>query len=115
MSIMNGEEKKEVKVYVKGKLVPVKELEKEYPEISLASSSGNVRIMQILIGAEKPLSKEDIANKAGLSAGFTRTLLKKLTKNGYTLEFQLGGRVLYYLLTEKGLRLSKEIVSQQQR
>jgi len=109
---MNGEESNEVKVYVKGKLVRVSELEKEYPQISLAGSSGSKRILQVLVSTDKPLSKEDIAKKASLSAGFTRTLLKRLTKNGYTMEFQLGGRVLYYLLTEKGLRLSKEMTKE---
>jgi predicted transcriptional regulator len=59
----------------------------------------------------RALSMEAIAEKIGLSKGFSRTLLKKLTKDGYVLQFQLGGRTLYFLLTEKGVKLSKGIAS----
>jgi predicted transcriptional regulator len=112
MFTMNGEEKKEVKVYVQGRLVPIEELEEQYPEMSLATSSGTVRIVQALVGAEKPLNREEIAKKADLSEGFTRTLLKRLKKGDYALEFRLGGgKIFYYLLTEKGLKLSKEITA----
>jgi DNA-binding MarR family transcriptional regulator len=108
---MGEEEKKETKVYVKGKLVPVKELEKVYPEISLANKPSNVRVIEVLTKAEKPLNRKDIADRTGLSGGYTRDVLKKLAKKGYVLEFQLGGRTLHFLLTEKGLKLSEEIIS----
>src|SRR3990170_3159753 len=102
---MSKEEQKEIKVFVKGKLIPLKDLEKEYPQISLSGTRGNVRVMDILTNAEKPLNKREIAKSAGLTEGYTRDILKKLIKKEYVLEFQLGGRVLYYLLTEKGLKL----------
>ena len=109
---MSAEEKKETLVYVKGKLVPLKELEKEYPAIILSSSSANVRVMETLTKAEKPLSRKEIATKAGLSEVYTRDVLKKFAEKEYVLEFQLGGRTRYFLLTEKGLKLSKEMASQ---
>lgn len=109
---MSVEEKKETLVYVKGKLVPLKELEKEYPSIVISSSSANVRVIETLTKAEKPLNRKEIANKANLSEIYTRDILKTLVGKDYVLEFQLGGRTHYFLLTEKGLRLSKEIISQ---
>ena len=109
---MSTEEKKETKVYVDGKLVPLKQLEKEYPEISLAGTPGNVRVMETLTKAEKPLNRKEIATRTKLSAIYTRDILKSLIKQEYVLEFQMGGRTLYYLLTEKGLKLSQEIVTQ---
>lgn len=104
------EEKKATIVYVKGKLVPLKELEKEYPEISLASSPANVRVIETLTKAEKPLNRKEVAKKSALSEAYTRDILKSLGKKKYILEFKLGGRTSYFLLTEKGLKLSKEIV-----
>jgi len=108
---MSEEEKKETLVYVKGKLVPLKELEKEYPEISLSSSSANVRVIETLTKTEKPLNRSEIAKKTGLSEAYTRDVLKRLSRKDYVLEFRLGGRTRYFLLTEKGLKLSKEIAS----
>ena len=49
-------------------------------------------------------------HKANLSEIYTRDILKSLIEKDYVLEFQLGGRTHYFLLTEKGLKLSKEIV-----
>ena len=104
--------KEEEKVYVEGKLIPVKELERKYPEISLAGTPGNIKVIETLTKAEKPLAKADIAKKTNISEGYTRDILKTLIKKKYVLEFRIGrARTLYYLLTEKGLRLSKKITS----
>jgi len=104
---MSGEEKK---VYVKGKLIPFKELAKEYPQISLTGTPSRVKLIEILIKAERPLSRKEIANKIGISAAHTRYLLKLLIKPEYVLEFHMGSRTMYYLLTEKGIRdLAKDL------
>lgn len=108
---MSRDEKRETKVYVQGKLIPLKELEKEYPEMSLAGIPSNVKVIETLTKAEKPLNRKAIAERTGLSVGYTRDVLKTLTKKGYILEFQLTGRTRYYLLTEKGLGVSEEITS----
>lgn len=108
---MSKEEEKETKVYVKGKLIPLKDLEKEYPEIRLSSSPANVRVVEVLTKTEKPLSRSEIAKSTNLSGGYTRDVLKRLVKHGYVLEFRLGGRTSYFLLTEKGLKLFKQITS----
>ena len=107
-----SKEEGETKVYVEGKLIPLKELERKYAEISLAGTPGNVKVIETLTKAEKPLTREDIAKKASMSAGYIRDILKSLLKKKYVLEFRIGStRTLYYLLTEKGLKLSKKITS----
>jgi predicted transcriptional regulator len=108
---MSKEEQKEIMVYVKGKLVPLKDLEKEYPQISMGATPGKVRVIEVLAEAEKPLNKAEIAKKAGLSEVYTRYTLKELVKGKFAVEFQLGSRVLYYLLAEKGVKLFEEIIS----
>lgn len=108
---MIEEEKEEKKVYVNGRLISISELGKEYPEISLSRSTANVKIVKTLIDAKKPLNREDIAKKAGLSKGHTIHVLKDFEAEDFVVEFQLGGRTRYYLLTEKGLKLAKEITS----
>jgi len=104
------EEEKETKVYVGGNLIPLKQLEQKYAEISIAGTPGNIKVIEILTNAEKPLTREDIAKKANMSTGYSRDILKSLIKKEYVVEFRIGkARTLYFLLTEKGLELSKEI------
>lgn len=107
---MTERNKGEVKVYVKGKLIALKDLEKEYPQISLTGTPGRIRLIESLAKAEKPLTRKDIAERIGISSAHTRSLLKKLAKMSYVLEFHIGGRTLYYLLTEKGLELAKDVM-----
>ncbi|MDH5266205.1 MAG: hypothetical protein OEW62_00850 [Candidatus Bathyarchaeota archaeon] len=107
---MSKEEEKETKVYVEGKLIPLRELEKEYAEISIAGTLGNVKVIGVLAKAEKPLDYTAIARRTNMSQGYSRSILKSLAKKKYVLEFRIGrARTLYYLLTEKGLKLSKDI------
>jgi predicted DNA-binding transcriptional regulator len=106
-------EEKEIVVYVEGKLVPLKQLQKRYEDISLAGTPGNVKVMDVLVKAEKPLNKAEIAKRAGLSEAYVRDKLKVFLKGKYVLEFRMGKpRTFYYLLTEGGLKLSKEITKQ---
>ena len=101
-------DEEETMVYVEGKLISVKELEKKYEKISIGKTPGNVKIVETLSEAEKPLSKTEISKRASLSQAYVRHILKTLLKKGYVLEFRIGrGRTLYYLLTEKGVELSE--------
>jgi len=104
------EEEKETKVFVGEKLVPLKDLEKQYAEITIAGVHGNVKVVQTLLKATKPLTRHDVAKQSLMSTGHSITILKQLAKRGYVIEFRMGsGRHKYYLLTEKGLRFSKKI------
>lgn len=103
-------EKSETKVLVDGKLVALKDLEKRYSEVILAAVPGNARVVEILLKADKPLTRHDVGKKANMSTGYATQILKQLTKKNYVLEFRMGkGRGKYYLLTEKGLKFSKSL------
>ena len=107
------EEKAETKVFVDGKLVSLKDLERRYAEIIIAAVPGNVRIVEALLKADKPLTRHDAAKKANMSVAYATQILKTLAKKGYVLEFQMGrSKHKYYLLTEKGLRFSETLVKQ---
>lgn len=109
MSKIEGKE--ETKVVVDGELVPLKDLEKRYAEIFMAAVPGNVRVVEALLKADKPLTRTDVAKKANMSTAYATDILKGLAKKGYVLEFRMSrGRHKYYLLTEKGLRFSKTLV-----
>lgn len=102
-------EKEEVKVVVGGKVIPLKDLKKQYAELTISGVRGNVKLMQLLAQTEKPLTRHDIAKETNMTPGYVADRLKKLAKQGYILEFVMGKvRFKYYLLTEKGLDLLRK-------
>ena len=106
-----NKEKAETKVVVDGKLVPLKDLEKRYAEVIMAAVAGNVRVAEVLLKTDKPLTRHDVAKKANMSTGYATDILKGLAKKDYVLEFRMGrSRHKYYLLTEKGLRFSETLI-----
>jgi len=105
-------EKQEIRVLVGGKLVTLEDLKKEYVEIAIAGTPGDMRLLEALAAADKPLTRHDIAKKAQLSSVYAIDILKRLMKNNLVLEFRMGrGRYLYYLLTEKGIHFYKKMKS----
>jgi len=104
-----SEKESETKVIVGGKPITLEELKKKYSAITIAGTPGNVRVMDVLATTDKPLDRRDIANKTQMTSGYTRDILKKLMKQELVLEFRMGGRILYYLLTEKGFSFYKKL------
>ena len=109
---MNEEETSETKVLVNGKLITLEELKQKYTNIIVGETPSNVRVMDTLATADKPLSRRDIAQKIKLTRGYTRNVLKRLIKKGLVMEFRMGGRTLYYLLTEKGFNFYRKLKSE---
>ena len=104
MKAMTSNEKP--KVWVNGKLVSLEELQEEYKSISVATAPTNIRIMEYLADAKKPLTRQDIAKHLKMTTGYTAGMLKKLVKNGFDLLFDMErSNYKYYLLTEKGFNL----------
>ena len=113
ITMSEREQEQETKVLVSGKLVPVRELEKQYPELTIAGKRGNIKVLEVLLKADKPLTREDVGKEAKMSVGYAIDILKKMVKSGYILEFQIGkGRHRYYLLTEKGVKFARSVVKQ---
>jgi len=77
----------------------------------MAAVAGNVRIVETLSKADKPLTRHDVAKRANMSVAHATNILKILAKKGYVLQFRMGrSRHKYYLLTEKGLEFSETII-----
>lgn len=107
------EQEQETRVLVAGKLVPVKELEKQYPELTISGKRGNIKVLEVLLKTEKPLTRVDVGKEAKMSTGYATDIVKKMAKSGYVLEFQIGkGKLKYYLLTEKGAKFARNVVKQ---
>ena len=107
--MMSDKEISETKVLVSGKLVTLEELKQTYADIMVGGTPGNVRVMDTLATADRPLNRDNIAKKAKLTSGYTRSVLKRLIKKGLVMEFRMGGRILYYLLTESGFNFYKKM------
>lgn len=90
-----------------GRPLSKKEFKKKYSEIDLAKSSTSFQAIETLAKEAKPLNRKEIAEKSGLSSTHTANMLKPFVKKGYVLEFQARGS-LYYVLPEKGVRLSED-------
>jgi len=102
----------EVKVVIGGKLVSLKDLEKQYADISISGAPGNVKVMQVLTKTEKPLTRQDIAKQVKMTVGYVASLLKRLVKQEYVLELEIRKvRNKYYLMTEKGFSFFKKLTS----
>ena len=106
---MSEKEISETKVLVGGKLVTLEQLKQTYADIMVGGTPGNVRVMDTLSVADRPLDRDDVAKKAKLTKGYTRSVLKRLIKKDLVMEFRMGGRLLYYLLTEKGFDFYKKM------
>lgn len=96
------------------RLVSKKDLEKKYSEIGLTDSSSGLEAVKTLAEVGKPLSRKEISEKSGLSNTRLAEVLKPFVKKSYATEFEVRGS-LYYVLTEKGLRLSEDIKAATQR
>jgi predicted transcriptional regulator len=100
---MSSEDKS--KVWIDGKLITLDELQQKYKQISVAGPSSPSRIIEVLATAKNPLTRQDIADETKLTTGYTRTLLKKMVKQGLLIEFNMKrSNANYYLLTEKGIK-----------
>jgi len=106
---MSKEETYKVKVFVGGKLVTLEELKQKYADMVISGIPGNIRVIETLAETDRPLNRHEIAKKVKMSPGYTRDILKHLLNKKLVVEFQMGGRVNYYLLTEKGFNFYQKI------
>ena len=96
-------------VWINGKLVTLEELQEQFKAISIAGVPSNLRIMEVLSKAKKPLTRQDVAKEVKMTTSYTTTLLKRLVKEELVLEFDMEkSNFKYYLLTEKGYNLIKK-------
>lgn len=71
-----------------------------------------MKIINVLLNAQEPLTREQIAEKAHLSVGYTIDMIKRLMQYDYVVGFHIGKRkLIFYALSGQGydaLRRRKE-------
>lgn len=87
-----------MKVYVGGELVRFEEIVERFPELQLPR--GTQKIINVLMGAVKPMTRKEIVTKAILHPVYCSTLIKQLVDYGFVIRL---GR-MHYLLTERGFK-----------
>jgi DNA-binding MarR family transcriptional regulator len=95
-------------VVIGGKTLTVDEAKEKYSEVTITSNPTAKVIIELLQDTDVPLTRKDLAEKAGKSSIYIGTITKSLEEAGYLASFTLGGsRRLYYALTPKGYDFSK--------
>ena len=90
-------------VVLDGKRTTIGEVQKSYATVSFLSKPAAKRLVQVLLVAKEPLTREQLAEQAKLSVGYAIDVLKNLVKFGYIAPFRIGSRkLIFYALTEKG-------------
>ena len=90
-------------VIIGGKRLTVSDVRKSFAELEFLTKGGAMKVVDVLLNAQEPLTREQIAKKAGLSTGYTVDILNKLTTYDYVVGFHIGKRkTIYYAATEIG-------------
>ena len=97
-----------------GRLISRKDFERKYSEIGLADSSTGSKTIATLAKTKKPMNKKEIVNGSGLSNSQVAQAMKSFVSKGFVTEFQVRTSA-YYVLTEKGVKLSQDIEAANQK
>jgi hypothetical protein len=90
-------------IFINGKKTTVGEVQKSYATLGFLSKQSAMKVVQVLLTAKEPMTREQIAEQAKLSVGYTIDILKNLITYGYTIPFRIANRkLIFYALTEKG-------------
>jgi ribosomal protein S25 len=90
-------------VVIGGKKLSIADVKKSFADLEFLTKIGAKKIIAVLLKTQEPLTREQIAQKAGLSTGYTIQVLNELKKYDYVVDFRIGKRkTIYYALTEQG-------------
>lgn len=90
-------------VVIGGKRITIHDVKKSFAELELLTKGGAIKIVDVLINAQEPLTREQISDKASLSMGYTVDVLNRLLAYDYVASFRIGTRkLIYYAITERG-------------
>ncbi|MGD0643384.1 MAG: hypothetical protein ABSA75_00585 [Candidatus Bathyarchaeia archaeon] len=93
-------------VVIGGKKTTIGEVQKSYATVSFLSKLSAMKVVQVLLTAKEPMTREQIAEQAKLSTGYTIDVLKSLIKYEYVVPFRIGSRkLIFYAMTEKGFEM----------
>jgi len=90
-------------VIIGGKRQTIADVQKTFAELEFTTTIGTTKVIDVLLNAQEPLTREQLAKKANLSIIYTVDVLNKLMKFDYVVGFHIGKRkTIYYALTETG-------------
>jgi hypothetical protein len=90
-------------VIIGGKRQTIADVQKTFAELEFTTTIGTTKVIDTLLHAQEPLTREQIAKKSTLSVIYTVDILGKLMKYDYVVGFHIGKRkTIYYALTETG-------------
>jgi predicted transcriptional regulator len=90
-------------VVIGGKKTTVAEVKKTYANLEFLSKTSAINVVNVLLKAKEPLTREQIVKQVNMSLGYTVDILNNLIKYDYVANFHIGKRkLIYYALTEKG-------------
>jgi len=90
-------------VIIGGKRQTIADVQKTFAELEFTTTIGTAKVIDVLLNAQEPLTREQLAKKANLSIIYTVDVLNKLMKFDYVVGFHIGKRkTIYYALTETG-------------
>lgn len=93
-------------VVIGGKKITIGEVQKSYATVGFLSKHSAMKVVQVLLTAKEPLTREQIAEQAKLSVGYTIDVLKSLIKYDYIVPFRIANRkLIFYAMTEKGYNM----------
>ena len=90
-------------IYIGGKKTTIGEVQKSHATLLFLSKPSAIKIAEVLLNSKEPLTREQIANQAKLSVGYTIDVLNTLLKYDYIVPFRISNRrLIFYAVTEKG-------------
>nr|MDO8098454.1 hypothetical protein [Candidatus Njordarchaeota archaeon] len=90
-------------VVIGGKRLTISDVRKSFGELEFLTTGGAVKVIDILINTQEPLTREQISSKADLSMGYVVEVLRKLLAYDYVAAFHIGKRkLIYYAITDQG-------------
>jgi DNA-binding MarR family transcriptional regulator len=90
-------------IFIDGKRITIGEVQKSFATLAFLSKHSDTKVVQVLLTAKEPMTREQIAEQAKLSVGYTVDVLNNLIKYEYIVQFHIASRkLIFYALTEKG-------------
>jgi hypothetical protein len=103
MAIRNTDDVSSKVVIIGGKRLTIADVRQTFAELEFTTTIGTTKVINVLLNAQEPLTREQLAKKADLSTIYTIDILGKLMKYDYVVGFHIGKRkTIYYALTEIG-------------
>lgn len=103
MSVKGNNDVSSKVVIIGGKRQTIADVRKTYAELEFTTTIGTTKVIDVLLSTQEPLTREQIADKSGLSIAYVIAILNKLMKFDYVVGFHIGKRkTIYYALTETG-------------